>query len=505
MKRYLLPWAWALLAALLLSGCWQEELPEDTGFLIPDEEEPGEENDGLPEVLALPYVPDQTLDPITCPDGMQQVVASLVCEGLFRINGRWEAENALCTGYTYDPDAYVYVFTLREGVSFSDGSPLTASDVKAALDRARGSERYQARLAQISAISVRDGAVTVRLSEPNSGFPALLDVPVTKDQSDLPVGTGPYALVHEDGGMALIANDLWWRGAGQPVERIALVEAADQETMMYRFTSQEVQLVTADLTGASSIAAVGSISYQDAATTVMQYIGCNTTQAPLDRGELRRALGEGINRSQIVSGFLSGHGAAAQFPISPLSDLYPAGLEQAYSYEIFTQDLAQSGYEPERMLTLLVNEENEFKLSVAEELASIWTAAGVPVEVRALPWEEYAAALTAGEFDLYYGEVRLTADWNLNSLLSSGGALNYGGWSDERTEALLAEYAAAEDRAAAMERLCAYLQGQPPILPVCFKSASVLTRAEVLEGLEPTAAEAFYNLTECTVRLRSVP
>lgn len=42
-----------------------------------------------------------------------------------------------------------------------------------------------------------------------------------------------------------------------------------------------------------------------------------------------------------------------------------------------------------------------------------------PVEVNALPWEEYNAALAAGNFDLYYGEVRLTADWNLTSLLGS--------------------------------------------------------------------------------------
>lgn len=52
--------------------------------------------------------------------------------------------------------------------------------------------------------------------------------------------------------------------------------------------------------------------------------------------------------------------------------------------------------------------------------------------VTALPWADYTAALAAGSFDLYYGEVRLTADWNLAPLLATGGRLNYGGWSPMR-------------------------------------------------------------------------
>lgn len=156
----------------------------------------------------------------------------------------------------------------------------------------------------------------------------------------------------------------------------------------------------------------------------------------------------------------------------------------------------------ESPLTLLVNEENSFKKSIAEYLAKSWTAGGVTVEVRALPWEEYTAALAAGDFDLYYGETRLTADWNLKSLLEPGGSLNYGRWSHPDTSRLLAELAGAQDRTAAMRALCTHLKEQAPILPVCFKSVSLLTQAEVVEGISPTAAEPFYNLGQCVIRLK---
>lgn len=504
MKKLCLKLFIFLLPALLLTGCWQEEPPQETapGLIQPWEEPAPEPELLLPESFSLPYAPDQSLDPIDCSDGPQQIVASLICEGLFRLNPSLEPEPLLCESYAYDPERCAYTLTLRSGVLFSDGSPLTARDVRNALERARRSERYQARLSQVSSISAKDGVITIALNRPNTGFLTLLDIPIAKENDGTPLGTGPYYLSQDQGGAYLAANPTWWRGNGQPAERISLAEASGQDAVLYRFSSHEVQLITADLTSADPVALTGSVSQWEADTTVLQYVGFNTATAPLDSAALRGALGETLNREHIVSGFLSGHGRAAQFPLSPLSPLYPEELEVRFSADTAAQSVAQSGYVPERTLTLLVNQENSFKTAVAEYLAESFTAAGVPVETRVLPWEEYTAALAAGDFDLYYGEARLTADWNLSPLLAAGGALNYGGWADARTDELLSACNAGSNRAAAMKALCAYLRQQNPILPVCFKSYTILTQAGVLEGLTPTAQEPLYNLTGCTIHLR---
>ena len=155
-----------------------------------------------------------------------------------------------------------------------------------------------------------------------------------------------------------------------------------------------------------------------------------------------------------------------------------------------------------RTLTLLVNEENSFKVSAAEYIAQALSDFDLHIQVEALPWEEYTAALAAGNFDLYYGEVKLTADWDLRRLMVAGGSLNYGGWSDPETDQLLAAYAAAEDRAAAMEALCARLAEQAPILPVCFSATSVLYQTGAITGLSPTMAEPFYDLSSCVIHLQ---
>ena len=487
-------------ALLCLSGCWQPEPPEileeETPILPAEPEEPQDVPILLPDRFALPYAPDYTLDPLTCPDGMQQTVASLICEGLFRLDPSLEPVPNLCESYTYDPARLLYTLVLRPGVTFSDGSALTAAHVKTALDRARDSERYGDRLRQIAEITAEGNQVRIALAAPNTGLPALLDVPICKLEGNIPVGTGPYCYAADETGAWLEANPNWRRNGNQPVDRVYLEEA--QGAMLYRFTSGDVQLVVTDLT--ETLGAASGVRCQDAATTRLHFLSCNTSRPPLDSAAFRAALHRGIDRNTLAASFLSGHALPTQFPLSPVSTLYPAALEIPYTSGAMAQAL--NGYVPERTLSLLVNAENSFKVSAAQAVAQSFTRAGVPTEVRVLPWEEYQQAAAEQDFDLCYCEARLTADWNLGPLLCSWGALNLCQWEDPETEQLVNAYAAAEDRAAAMEALCIRFRDQVPLLPLYFGVSSVLTDADVVRGLIPTAAEPFFNLSDCVIRLR---
>ena len=154
---------------LLLSGCWTEAPVESANGLLGDQEPADQQEEViLPAAFTLPYDPDQTLDPVTCADGMQQVAGSLIYEGLFRLDRQLEPQPWLCQSYTYDAASLTYTFTLRSGVTFSDGSPLTAADAAATLRRAKSSQRYSARLAHVAAVSAGDGVVIVTLSRPDS-------------------------------------------------------------------------------------------------------------------------------------------------------------------------------------------------------------------------------------------------------------------------------------------------------------------------------------------------
>ena len=114
---------------------------------------------------------------------------------------------------------------------------------------------------------------------------------------------------------------------------------------------------------------------------------------------------------------------------------------------------------------------------------------------------EYAAALEVGSFDLYLGEVRLTADWDLTDLLSTSGANNYGRFNDANFAALLtAERSATGDgHTDASAKLYEAFCRQTPIAPICFARSSILTTSGAIEGLTPSLTDPFYNLQDWTI------
>lgn len=508
LKKALLP---LLCAALLLGGCAPSSVPEDEE-LPPAQADGGADSSGavsdpavLPEELALPWYPELSLDPVTCPDGVQQTVAALLCEGLFELDGAFAPQPLLCASYTQNPEGTVFTFQLRPGVLFSDGTPLTAGHVADTLRRAQSSGRYGARLRDVVSVMAGDASVTLTLSSPNTALPALLDIPIVKTGTAdaVPIGTGPYGFV-SDGKDAHLAANPHWQGGTLPVERIALRPAEDADVMLFQFTSHETQLLTSDLTGANPISVTGNVQFYEADSTVFQYVGLNAHSPVLADPGLRQALSLGLDREQTVSAYLSGHARAAQFPVSPASADYPGALEKTYSYAAFQRAMSAAGLDGGEHLSLdmIVNEESSFKVAAARSIAAQLSAFDLKIGVRVLPWADYTAALEAGDFDLYYGEVKLTADWDLRALLSTGGALNYGRYSDPTLDELLSACRGAAKPAAALEAAWRRIQEQAPLLPVCFKTVSVLAQSGVVERLTPTAANPFHQWTDCAVNLR---
>lgn len=495
-----------LAAALLLSltGCaaWDEgtysddPLNELYDYYQPDVPE---ETPTLTS-FSLPWLSGETLDPITCPDGVQLTVAALLYEPLYRLTPQFETENVLAQSDGYDPETFTYTIRLRSGVRFSDGTALTAQDVAATLLRAQQSPRYAARLADVTDISAAGSeTVTIRLAQDHRSFTALLDIPIVKAGTEgaaVATGTGPY-VKQED---SLRENPYWWRSVTLPFSEIGLLSYKSEEAAAYAFSSHDVQLLACDLAASNGSIASTSGSCTDADTAIMQYLGFNMSRRLFEDADMRKAIAMAVDRASIVSAYLMGHGVAAQFPVHPASALYPQSLESAYNAADCASAMAalnMADGEDVYDLILLVNEENSFKVAAAQEIAQALNQYDFNVTVRALPWDAYLTALEEGRFDLYYGECKLTADWDASALLSTEGSLNYGGWSDPTMDAQLAACRTAGDaynRAAALETLCRRLQSQAPMIPICFKRTSVLLPNNAVDAITPTAADPFYRL-----------
>ncbi len=508
MRRWcsLLP---ALALCLSLTACWEAEPPQepqDFWQLEPVAAEPAPERSAKADRFTLPYLSSQTMDPIACSDGVQQVVGSLLYEGLFSLDESFAPQSRLCASYSRSSNGLTYTFSLRGGVTFSNGAAFTASDVLASYRRAQASERYSARFENVASMRVNRGAFVVTLKQADSAFPALLDIPIVKsgtEKDPVPLGTGPYLFLSDGEETCLVRNELWWGGTAAYPERIALVSAKDTDTAAYLFSAGQAHLLLTDLLSETSAAALGGVDRTDAPTATLLFLGFNTKNAALSNAKLRAAMGTAIDRNALVETLLANHATAAQFPVSPLSALYPAGLDVPFDSGAYAEALASemTGVSAQPMeLTLLVNEENPFKLALAEHLAQKLTAAHVTVTPRALPWAEYVSALERGDFTLWLGEVRLTPDWDITPLVGTSGALNYGKFSDAALDTALKAFLAKESASTAATLYNRFAE-EAPILPLVFKSVSVLTPEGMIEGMSPTAARPLNGLENWTIRI----
>lgn len=263
MKRALLCLLLAL-TMLLAAGCADWEVTEDplgelSDFYQNENEEPE------PEPLTaftLPYIAGGTLDPVRTTDTMQQTVESLMYQGLFALDEQFRPQAVLADSWTYDSAQRTWTIRIKADAAFSDGSAVTAADVAATLERARTSDRYAARLRDVTSVYVREDAVVVALSSSLATLPSRLDIPIIKagtENRTAPTGSGPYLFAKDDTGAYLTANNRWWQDSSVlPLSTIRLQHCKDQDSALYAFSSREVQLLTLDLTGSNSTGVSGA-------------------------------------------------------------------------------------------------------------------------------------------------------------------------------------------------------------------------------------------------------
>ena len=125
MKRHqIIPFFLALL--LTLSACAGGPLPDSSGSASSSGDVSQTED---PPPRAIPFTlavyPEFSLHPTLAANRANLTLAPLLYEGLFTVDGSFQAQPVLCKSYTASEDKLVWTFTLRSGVTFSDGSPLT--------------------------------------------------------------------------------------------------------------------------------------------------------------------------------------------------------------------------------------------------------------------------------------------------------------------------------------------------------------------------------------------
>lgn len=415
--------AFWLSAVLLLTGCAApaddvatDGVPtEDASQIVslsPD--------DASAQRCAMPISPDGGWDPYTCRDQTNRTLFPLLYEGLFEITPEFEARGVLCMRSRVSDDEKTWTFTLASA-SFSDGSALTASDVVTALGAAKSSALYAGRFDHITAITAQGTRTVIVTTDTAMGdLPLLLDIPIVRIDGSALLGTGPYVR----DGQTLRVNANWWQKTAAPLggADIALVALDSADAVRDAFELREVTLVHTDPTAGTACVYHSDFELWTVPGSVMVYLGFNRQSTLFSSSATRAAVTHLIDRETIAIDDFGGFASAASLPASPQSTRYDRGLAAQYAYDPARFDAEI----PAAAGTLLVNAGDRCRVAAAERIADTLREAGFDLQVSALPSEAFQKALSTGAYDCYLGEIRLTADFNLESFLRPDGAAAYG-------------------------------------------------------------------------------
>ena len=401
---------------------------------------------------------------------------------------------------------------LRDDVTFSDGTSLSAEDVVYSLEQAKGKGSiYRERLSDVTSITASGSTtVVIEINAADAAFDSLLDIPIiSRSGGSNPIGTGPYVLNTKKGkAVSMTRNTNWWQEGTLPADTITLYAADDSDMMIFGFGSGSISMVNTDLTGTNALSYTGDYNVVDYPTTSMLYVGCNTHSGPCQNQSFRQALYYVFDRDTLATKMLSGHAEPTVLPVSPKSKLYDEKLAETYAWseETAKKKLADGHYY-NQTLKLIVNQESAFKTAFAEELKKELEAIGIKVQVDALAWDEFADALDKRSFDLYLGEVKLKSNFDLTAVIGSNGNLNYGAYKDKNLEKLLTQFQTADKatRPTAAKNLYKAVADAAATIPLCFKNHSVLTHWSANASITPTQQNLFYHIAEWDLKRNQTP
>lgn len=366
-----------------------------------------------------------------------------VYETLVKIAPDGRLQPLLAEDWTVGPDRLTYTFTLRRGVTFTDGAPFTADDVKFSFDRldtwTTASAGQLSRIAETRVLAPH--TVRLRLSEPDNALLASLAGPggtifspggVDALATD-PVGTGPYDVASYDPGstMRLVANQRWW-GGRPPMHAITLAYYTDP-------TAQTNALLTG---GADAALGVGSpqllprfaddpgFRVTEGTTNGEMVLAMNNAAAPFDDLALRQAVRHAVDDDAVRQIAMEGRGTPITTMVPP-TDPWFADRPDPYPYDPTRARELLSGQRPE--ISFKVPNLPQY-VRAAQAVQSDLQAAGFVVDLRLL---EFPA--------VWLGEVFTGHDYQLSMVIHAeprdigtfSSPTSYFGFDDPHADAVL--------------------------------------------------------------------
>lgn len=395
-----------------------------------------------------------------------------ISENLYRLDENivpqpWIAESV------ETPDENTWVFTIRDGVTFSNGKTVDAEAVKACFERTYGMNERADSTLKIASMEADGMQFTIVTPEPNPTLlndlcDPLLGIYDASEEPDEELGvccTGPYIATSFTAmtDVSMRANESYWGGA-PAVDTIELKIIDDQDALDMALANGEIDLIAQETAnGAMKFTDTSLYTTDTVTTTRANYLNFNLQSEGLDDKQVREAINFCIDRESFAEVVYQGFA-------TPCYGIYPENLTfggtdglklmvDSYDPEKAGELLAEAGYEDTDGDGILDKDGKNLSFKVITysynnnciQLADMMQAelAQIGIDLSIETMDVLDDALAAGDYDiaiLNYAMAPIgTPSYFINMVLTTGASNNYGGYSNEKVDALAAEISSTAD------------------------------------------------------------
>jgi len=360
-----------------------------------------------------------SMDKTTTFDNSSIYVMEQIMEPLFMVSqDGTKVEPWLASDYKMSDDKLTYTITLRKGVKFSDGKPLTAADVKFSIDEdtKTGGDGWGFINAAIDTVTaVDDSTVEVKLKYPwaplladlslfsNAIIPENYGGKTSEEFYKAPVGTGPFTWGEWKQGQSVkvVKNPDYW-GDKPHLDSVTWTVVPDANTRKLQLQGGQIDIDdTPDWSSFSSMKNMPGINAQTFESTRMDYLSLNEQRPPFQDVHVRRAIAYAVDRDAMVKAVLYGNGTPATSLLSPGTPFFSKNAGGAtFDVAKAKEEMAQSSVPQGFSTHLLIASGNPDQASVAQIMQSELKEIGIDLQITQLDPTANKQARLKADFDM---------------------------------------------------------------------------------------------------------
>ena len=395
-----------------------------------------------------------------------------ISENLYRLDENIEPQPWIAESVE-TPDENTWVFTIRDGVTFSNGKTVDAKAVKACFERTyEKNERADSTL-KIKSMEADGMKFTIVTPEPNPTLlndlcDPLLGIYDATEEPDEELGvscTGPYVATSFTAmtDVKMRANENYWGGAPK-ADTLELKIIDDQDALDMALANGEIDLIAQETAnGASKFTDTSKYTTDTVTTTIANFLSFNLKTEGLDDLAVRQAINYCIDREGYADVVYQGFA-------TPCYGIYPDNLAfggtdglnltvDSYDADKAKEILADAGYQDtdgdgildkdgvNLSFKVLTYSYNDNCIQLADMLQAELSQIGIELSIETQ--DVLDDPLASGDFDLAILNYAMAPigppSYFINMLFTTGASNNYGGYSNEKVDALAAEIGTTSD------------------------------------------------------------